>query len=160
MTKLKSFKLLVYNTKSGVFFTAQFKGDRYATAMLKASKKLPSPLYYIVGQSFKMEDMKGCVNSWVTDSGLFIPCGYMGHNNFASEFLRGIGKLKFVLDNGYPYQVLHGYGWLRLLNWGTNEQDTKVYFDDLTTMPNQAQKETLIEWCALNNVKYEELFNR
>lgn len=156
MAKLISYDFLVYNIKSGVFFTATFKGDRYATAHTKAEKKLPSNIYFIVCEAPKMQDMKNCVNSWVADCGQFIPCGYMGHNRLASEFLEGIGKLDD--GDGYPYEELHKMGWLRMLNWGNDVNKTKVYFNDLKTMPNSTQKETLLTWCALNGVEYNDLF--
>lgn len=156
MSTLIPFELLIFNKASEIFFTATLKGDRYATAYTKAERKFPPSLYIIVRENVNFLQWYGLVNAWIAPAGEFIPCGYMGHNDFATDFC---SKMGWEPDGySYPYQVLTEKNWLRLLTWSNDPRETILIADDYSTLPNSAQTATAKDWAAINQVPFKSLF--
>lgn len=65
-------------------------------------------------------------------------------------------KILNVTYSAYPYCALHELGWFRLLTWNSSEK-TRMFTEKQNHVLTTEQRETLLLWCGLNGVDYDEL---
>lgn len=117
-------------------------------------------------RALRLREYKGLNNAWLAPNGNLYDCGYMGHNDWAIDYIfdklanHNLSKAD-ELTNGefgaYPYQYLHHLGWYRLLTWTSGS--TKLLSEgkrcaDPSPLTSE-QKDTLLYWCNLNGVDYD-----
>ncbi len=121
-------------------------------------------------KKLKTSQYAGVDNAWIAPNGDLYRCGYMGHNEWASEYIQhNLCKGDFVkahemIDeihnnsySAYPYTALHKLGWVRILTWSN---DTALYSEtDKPTLTHE-QKDTLMFWCSANNTDYETFISK
>lgn len=114
----------------------------------------------------KIKKYKGVTNAWINPDGELYECGYMCHNEWAFEYIQDVlcggdfSKAMIKIDeihnnslSAYPYTALHKLGWIRLLTW--NSGKTKL-LGECVIEPNELQKDTIMFWCSLNKIDYDE----
>ena len=115
----------------------------------------------------KTKDYAGVNNGWVAPNGELYQCGYMGHNEWAMEYIqhnlckgdhsKAMDKIDEIHEgslSAYPYSALHKLGWVRILTWSS---DTRLYGEGATL--THEQKDTLMFWCSANETNYEKFIN-
>lgn len=121
------------------------------------SKKVSKEFEHLIGES----------NAWIDDDGNFMPVPYMGHEEFASDYLQEKLNIDFfeLQDLIHSHGVKRTYeymckvkGWIRLINWTGRTQGTHVVGYTTSQKPTQTQRDTLYLWCSLNNFDFDELF--
>jgi hypothetical protein len=111
--------------------------------------------------ALRTNQYKGIDNAWLSPEGKLYACGFMGHNEWASDYMFDkVAKknwdayMKLTPWNGYPYQYLHSLGWYRLLTWSGNT--TKLLNEGNSKLTSD-QEDTLMFWCSANGHDYETL---
>lgn len=144
-------------------------------AQKRKLKRDSLPRFYLSEQKFreilkmakikplKEKEYKGVSNAWIDPKGNLYKCGYMGHNEWASEYFLNKNKgdhnkasdeIDKICGNSlssYPYSALHKLGWYRILTWSA---DTKLLTESDKKLTHE-QKDTLMFWCSANNENYE-----
>ena len=111
---------------------------------------------------------KGVKNAWVNPDGELFECGYMGHNEWATDYiidtmcngdiLDGMAKVQEICGHtlgAYAYDALCTLGWVRILTWTVNP----VICTDLKYKLNHAQKDTILFWADVNGHDYQNLID-
>ena len=111
------------------------------------------------------KQMKGVDNAWLAPNGKMYRCGYMGHNEWAFDYIKDVmcrgdhsramkkkDKICGYSLSAYPYCALHKLGWFRILTWSSNK--TKLLSESDTDLTHE-QKDTLMFWCSANGLDYD-----
>lgn len=127
--------------------------------------------YSLKKKPLKVKDYAGVVNAWIAPNGDLFQCGYMGHNEWAMEYIqhnlckgdhsKAMDKIDEIHNHSlsaYPYTALHKLGWVRILTWGS--RDTGLYGETEDPTLTHDQKDTLMFWCSANQIDYETFISK